>query len=154
MVFVSRLARVFSNAIVKRVYAKYREQLGVILACFMCLSISCMLFGSLIPIFALKIGVMALGYVIILFSRDPFRLYIQDVVFSRTPREQHQSLLTVMNFGVKLACAGVGLVYSAILVASPMIVVISIMLAIAIVEIALSLFLYRTVTAERDVEAR
>jgi hypothetical protein len=92
--------------------------------------------------------------VIILFSRDPFRLYVQDVVFSRTPREQHQSLLTVMNFGVKLASAGVGLVYSAILVASPMIVVISIMLAIAIVEIALSLFLYRTVTAERDVEAR
>ena len=90
---------------------------------------------------------MGLGYTIILFIRDPFRLYIQDVLFDCTPKEQHQTLITFMEFGVKIATAGMGLAFSAILLSYPMTVVISIMFAMTVAEILLSLVLYRAIMA-------
>ena len=151
-VFVSRLVRVLSNAIVRRVYEKLQAKMGVFLPLLMLSAVSAMLFGSFISVPPVKIAVMSLGYIIVLFSRDPFKLYMQDVILSSTPKTQHQTVITVLEFGVKLACAGVGLIYSAILVSHPMIVVISIMLALAAVEILLGLLLYRSVTAGKRVE--
>ena len=58
---------------------------------------------------------MAIGYIIILFARDPFRLFMQDAIFENTPKQQHQTLLTILEFGVKIGTAGIGLVFSAIL---------------------------------------
>ena len=105
-----------------------------------------MLFGSFIGQIAVKIAVMATGYAIILFARDPFKLYIHDFVLARTPKEQHQTLLTVLEFGVKIATSGIGLCFSAILTGFPMIVVISLMLAFSVIEILLSLKLYSEIT--------
>ena len=99
----------------------------------------------MIPQIIAKILVMSLGYTIILFVRDPFKLYVQDIVFENTPKEQHQTLLTVLEFGVKIATAGIGLGFAAILVSYPMAIVMSIMLAIGIAEILLSLRLYSEV---------
>jgi hypothetical protein len=96
---------------------------------------------------------MGVGYTVILFIRDPFRLYMQDVIFANTPKEQHQTLLTVMEFGVKIATAGIGLSFSAILLSFSMIVVVAIMLAIALIEIVLSILLYRWILIGREAVA-
>lgn len=103
------------------------------------------MFGAFIPQVVVKILVMGIGYTIILFIRDPFNLYIQDVLFECTPKEQHQTLLTILAFGVKIASAGIGLAFSAILLSYPMLVIIGIMFAIAIIEIILSTILYRAI---------
>ena len=98
--------------------------------------------------------VMSVGYIIILFIRDPFKLYIQDVVFENTPKEHHQTLLTLLEFGVKVATAGIGLGFSAILISFPMIVVMAIMLGISIIEIILSVMLYRAIlSGKKQVQA-
>ncbi len=149
IVCVSRIIRVISNMIFARLYEKYRAKMGVTLTLLLCLAIGSMLLGSLIGQIAVKIVVMALGYTIILFARDPFRLFIHDFVLARTPKEQHQTLLTVLEFGVKISTAGIGLGFSAILIGYPMIVVISIMFAISIIEILLSLKLYGKISREQ-----
>jgi len=145
VVAVSRIIRVLSNLAFAKVYKKYQKKMGIILSVFLATSIACLLFGSFIPSVIVKILVMAFGYSLILFIRDPFNLYIQDIVFAITPREQHQTLLTILNFGVKLATAGTGLAFSAILIGHPMLLVMAIMLAISIIEILLSLKLYREI---------
>jgi hypothetical protein len=103
-----------------------------------------------IPEIIVKILVMALGYSIILFIRDPFKLYIQDVLFDSTPKEEHQKLLTILEFGVKIATAGIGLGFSAILVGHPMVVIIAIMFAISIIEVILSVILYRAILIGKE----
>lgn len=85
------------------------------------------------------------------FIRDPFRIYIQDVLFTSTPKEQHQVLLSVLDLGVKIVTAGMGLVFSAILLRFSMIVIIGIMLAISFSEITLCIVLYRAITAGKRV---
>ena len=150
IVAVSRIMRVFSNAVVKKLYNRFQSKLGVVLPVLLCTAIGSMLFVSLIPYPMVKISVMAMGYMIILFARDPFNLYMQDVVLEHTPKEQHQTLLTILEFAVKIASAGIGLAYSAILITYPMTVVIAIVFAIATNEIGLSLKLYAAIKAGKS----
>ncbi len=147
IVCVSRIIRVISNVIFVKLYKRYGEKMGVALPILLFTSIGLLLVGSFIPSAVAMILVMGIGYTIILFIRDPFRLYVQDVLFAATPKEQHQTLLTVMEFGVKVATAGIGLGFSAILLGSPMVVVVTIMLAIALVGIAIAVWLYRAIMA-------
>ena len=146
MICVSRVIRVLSNVVFERLYGKYRAKMGVILLVLLGTALALMLFGSTIPPVAVKIVVMALGYTVVLFIRDPYRLYAQDVLFSSTPKEQHQTLLTVLEFGVKIATAGIGLGFSAILLGYPMIVVMAIMLGLSVLEILSGVVLYRWIS--------
>ena len=150
IVCVSRIIRVFSNVVFAKLYYKYQGKLGIVLPVMLSSSIAFMLFGSLIPQVVIKIIVMGIGYTIILFARDPFKLYMQDVIFENTPKEQHQTLLTMLEFGVKLTTAGFGLGFSAILINYPMIIVMALMLAISTIDIVLSIKLYKMVLIERS----
>ena len=142
--------RVFSNAILKQLYDKFQSKLGILLPLLLCAAIGCMLFGSFISYPAIKIVIMTTGHMIILFARDPFSLYMQDVVLENTPKEQHQALLTILEFAVKIVSASIGLAYSALLVTYPMIVVIAIAFTIAVIEIAISLKLYTAIKAGKS----
>jgi hypothetical protein len=150
IICVSRIIRVLSNVIFEKLYKKYQNKMGIALPVLLGTSIALLLFGSFIPEIIVKILVMALGYTIILFIRDPFKLYIQDVLFDSTPKEEHQKLLTILEFGVKIATAGIGLGFSAILVGHPMVVIIAIMFAISIIEVILSVILYRAILIGKE----
>lgn len=95
---------------------------------------------------------MSVGYVIILFVRDPFKLYMQDVIFENTPKEQHQTLITLLEFGVKIGTAGMGLSFAAILTEYSMIVVMAILFIIASIEIYLSIKLYKMIMIKKETQ--
>ena len=95
---------------------------------------------------------MSVGYVIILFARDPFKLYMQDVIFENTPKEQHQTLITLLEFGVKIGTAGMGLSFAAILTEYSMIVVMAILFIIASIEIYLSIKLYKMIMIKKETQ--
>ncbi|MBR4289214.1 MAG: hypothetical protein IKT52_01055 [Oscillospiraceae bacterium] len=147
VICVSRVVRVFSNILFARLYEKYQTKTGVALPVLLCTAIGLLLFGARIPGVFFKIAVMSLGYIIILFARDPFRLYIQDMLLEHTPAEQHQTLLTMMTLVMKVGTAGMGLGFSAVLLRFPMAVVMAILFVIAQLEILLSLKLYHMVEA-------
>ena len=150
IICVSRIIRVISNIIFEKLYKKYLDKMGIALPTLLGTSMGLMLFGSFIPQIIAKILVMAVGYTIVLFIRDPFNLYIQDVIFANTPKEQHQALLTVLVFGVKIATAGIGLAFSAILLNYPMRVIMAIMFAISFIVIILSIILYRSILIGKE----
>lgn len=152
IICVSRIIRVVSNVVFERLYKKHLDKMGIALPVLLGTAIALILFGSFIPIIILKILVMAVGYTIILFIRDPFKLYVQDVIFASTQKEQHQTLLTVLEFGVKIATAGIGLAFSAILLSYPMLVIIAIMLAISVIEVILSIMLYRAILIGKELK--
>ena len=152
IICISRIIRVFSNVIFDRLYYIYREKMGVVLTLLLVSSMVFILFGSFIPQIYFKISVMAAGYIIILFVRDPFRIYMQDVIFENTPKEQHQTLLTTLEFGVKLGTAAMGLSFSAILLDYPMIMVMVIMFVISILELIFSVKLYKMVLTAKNIK--
>ena len=152
VVFVSRVVRVLSNLIFGKLYKKHMSIIGIMFTILLTAAFSLLLFGSFIPQIVVKILVMGLGYAIILFARDPFKLYMVDTVFARTPKEQHKTILIVFGLGVKIATAGTGLVFSAILLSYPLSVTMGVMLVIAVITIALSAILHRMISAEKQPE--
>ena len=149
IVCASRIIRVLSNVAFAKIYCKYEEKLGIAFPVMLSGAIALIIFGSFIPQVLVKIILMGIGYAVILFARDPFNLYMQDVILANTPKEQHQALLAMLQFGVKITTAGLGLCFSAVLVTYPMIVVMALMLAISTIDIALGIKLYKMVLIEK-----
>ena len=143
---ISRIVRVISNILFNKIYIKYKNKVGVILSFILSLSLCLMLGGYLISFsIILKILVMSLGYIIILFIRDPFKVYMQDLALKKAEKEQQQSLLTTLELSRKIIRAIISLSFTVILVNNPMIIVITILIILSIVEIFISLKLYKMI---------
>ena len=142
----SRIMRVISNISFNKIHKKYEDKVGFLLPFLLCLSLCLMVAGSLITYsIILKILIMSLGYIIILFIRDPFKVYIQDLALKNVEKEQQQSLLTILDLSRKVIRAIMSLSFTAILVSNPMIIVISILVGLSIIEILISVYLYKLI---------
>ncbi len=142
VVALSRIVRVISNLFFVKVYKYFRDKIGVLLTIFLGMAIALQLFGSFIPPLWLRITVMAIGYLIVLFIRDPFRIYVQDVIFDLTEKEAHQTLITLMQFSVKVGTTALTFISAMILLEMPMWVAFTFTFVLAIIEIVLGFWLY------------
>lgn len=143
---ISRIVRVISNISFNKIHKKYKGKVGFLLPFLLSLSLCLMVGGYLITYsIILKILIMSLGYVIILFIRDPFKVYMQDLALKKAEKEQQQSLLTTLDLSRKIVRAIMSLSFTAILVNNPMIVVITILIILSVIEIFISLYLYRMI---------
>ena len=148
---ISRIVRVISNMAFNKIHSKYQEKVGVILPILLSISIISMILGSFITNSAImKFSIMSLGYIIILFIRDPFKVYIQDLALKNVGKEGQQSLLTIMELSRKIGRAIMSLSFTIILVNNPMIVVMTILFILSIIEILISIKLYKIVLNKKD----
>ena len=75
---ISRIVRLLSNIKFDKIHKKYKDKVGIMLPVALTISLILMIIGyniSNIPV--IKFGIMSLGYIIILFIRDPFKVYMQ-----------------------------------------------------------------------------
>ena len=151
---ISRIVRVVSNIAFNKIHSKYKEKVGVILPILLSLSVVLMILGSLIRnSIMLKFGIMSLGYIIILFIRDPFKVYMQDLALRKVGKERQQSLLTTMELSRKIGRAIMSLSFTMILVNNPMITVIVILFILSIIEILISIKLYKSIVSRKEVKS-
>lgn len=149
----SRIVRVISNMFFYKIHNKYKEKVGIILPILLGISIIFMILGSFIRNFIiLKFSIMSLGYIIILFIRDPFKVYMQDLALRNVKKEEQQSLLTTMELSRKVVRATMSLSFTMILVNNPMITVITILLILSIIEIIISIKLYTLILTKNEIK--
>lgn len=70
---------------------------------------------------------------------------MQDLALKKAEKEQQQSLLTTLDLLRKIVRAIMSLSFTVILVNNPMIVVIIILIILSVIEIFISLYLYRMI---------
>ena len=151
---ISRIVRVVSNIAFNKIHDKYKEKVGVILPILLSISIILMIMGSFIGnSVIIKFGIMSLGYIIILFIRDPFKVYMQDLALRKVGKEGQQSLLTTMELSRKIGRAIMSLSFTIILVNNPMITVIAILFILSIMEILISIKLYKSIVSRKEVKS-
>lgn len=146
ILFISRIVRLLSNIKFDKIHKRYKDKVGIALSVALSISLILMIIGyniNNIPI--IKFGVMSLGYIIILFIRDPFKVYMQDLALKNTDRKSQQTLLTTMELSRKIVRTIMSLSFTAILVKNPMVLVISILVVLSIMEIFVSLYLYKMI---------
>ena len=143
---ISRIVRVISNISFNKIHEKYQDKVGVILAVLLLFSLCLMLGGYFISFsIILKIIIMSLGYIIILFIRDPFKVYMQDLALKKAEKEQQQTVLTMLDLSRKIVRAIMSLSFTAILVNNTMTIVITVLIILSVIEIFISLYLYRII---------
>lgn len=151
---ISRIVRVVSNIAFNQIHSKYKEKIGVILPILLSISIMLMVLGSFMgKSVIIKFSMMSLGYIIILFIRDPFKVYMQDLALRNVGKERQQSLLTTMELSRKVGRAIMSLIFTMILVNHPMITVIAILFILSIIEIFISIKLYKLVINGKKVKS-
>lgn len=151
---ISRIIRVISNIAFNKIHSKYKEKVGVILPILLSISIILMIIGSFIRNSTmLKFGIMSLGYIIILFVRDPFKVYMQDLALRNVGKAKQQSLLTTMELSRKIGRAIMSFSFIIILMNNPMITVIAILFILSIIEILVSIKLYKLVVNGKEVKS-
>ena len=150
---ISRVIRVISNIFFNNIHNKCKEKVGVILPILLFSSIVLMILGSIIArSIIVKFVIMSLGYVIILFVRDPFKVYMQNLALNNVKREEQQTLLTTMELSRKVVRAIMSLSFTIILVNNPMITVMIILFILSIIEIIISIKLYKLVVNSKVIE--
>lgn len=143
---ISRIVRVISNMLFNKVHERYKDKVGVILPVLLLISCILMILGSFIKDFViLKFSIMSLGYIIILFIRDPFKVYMQDLALKNIDKNSQATLLTTMELARKVGRAIISLSFTLILLDNPMITVITILSILSVIEILVSIKLYRLV---------
>lgn len=148
---ISRIVRVVSNISFNKIHKKYQDKIGIILSVLLCSSLVLMILGySISSSLVLKFVIMGLGYIVILFIRDPFKVYMQDLALKNSPKECHPTLLTILDLYRKIVRAIMSLCFTALLVNNPMILVISILLVLSIIEIFISIYLYRIIIRNNE----
>lgn len=141
---VSRIVRVISNISFNKIHNKCNDKIGFLLPILLLLSLCLIGCGYFITSSVkLKIIIMSLGYIIILFVRDPFKVYIQDLVLRKSKNHHQQSLLTTLDLSRKIVRLIVSLSFTIILINNPMIIIIIILIILVVIEIIISLYLYK-----------
>lgn len=150
---VSRIVRLLSNIKFDKIHKKYEDKVGIMLPVGLLISLILMLIGynvSNMPV--MKFVIMGLGYVIILFIRDPFKVYMQDLALKNTDKNRQQTLLTTMELSRKIVRTIISLSFTTILLKYPMVLVISILTILSIIEIFVSIYLYKIIMNNNEKE--
>ena len=146
IVVVSRVARLFANLIFEKVYSKFLEKFHIFIATMLLLAFALVICGHFIvePLM-FKFIVMATGFCIILMIRDPFRIFMQDLVLSNTKYSEQQVIFAYMDLGRKIGTAVISILITAILTKLSLIYVIIIMLILAVAHCFVAIKLYKLI---------
>ncbi len=153
VVFVSRVVRVVANILFYKIYNRIKDKVGVLFSFVLFLSFIFLILGTFIkglPI--LKYSIMSIGYIIILFARDPFKVYINHLVLSFTTHKEHRRVMMLLEFARKLMAAIISVTFAAILTAKPMLFIIILYAIYAVLEIGISCYLYIKIKKYRMVK--
>ncbi|MBQ9387826.1 MAG: hypothetical protein IJU01_04095, partial [Lachnospiraceae bacterium] len=133
-----------SNATFYKIHIRFKNKVGVALAMLLSLSTLFFIIGYYLPApLAVKVSVMSLGYLVILFIRDPFKVYAENILLKAVTIDKQQTMLTALDFFRKVVRALISISFAALLTVNPLILVIIILFALSAVEIIISFLLYK-----------
>ncbi len=108
-IFISRISRLTSNLIFMKIYNKFKEKMLFILEVCLIISFCCLLIGNSINNM-IGIWIMAIGFFIYLFIRDPFDNYMRKLLFEHSSELVHDKIMNYLNLSRKIF----SLIYSSV----------------------------------------
>ena len=141
----SRIARLFRMILYGKIYTWMKEKSLFLFPCCLLFSFLLIISGYCISFLPLKFFLMAFGFCLILSVRDPFRLYIQDMVLRITSSEQHQTLISYIELARKIGISFCCFIISVVLFHWELIYAIVAISLLAFSEIIIAIRLYRMV---------
>ena len=141
-VFISRIARVIGNLSFTKIYYTYKNKVGIIFAtmifsAYLFISVGYFIYSPIIKFF-----LMAIGFSLILMSRDPFKTYMQDIVLKMIEEKDHKMGIAYLEYSRKIGTTILSISVAITLIkVEPIYIIISLgMLTILQIYIMLNLY--------------
>ncbi len=116
IISLSRIARIVSNILFDKLYRKLKDKINIVLTLGLVIAFLLIIAGNFIDANVMfKIEIIAFGFFVILAVRDPFKIYIQDLILRVTEPEEQQSIFAHLELGKKIGTTIMGFVVSAAL---------------------------------------
>lgn len=146
IILLSRISRIISNVLFDKMYRKLKDRINIALCGGLILAFGLIIFGNFIKgDVVLKIGTMACGFFLILAVRDPFKIYIQDLILRVTEPEEQQAIFAHLELARKIGQTLIGFVVSVALLRVDMIWVIVGIAMIALMTLKTTIRLFEVV---------
>lgn len=141
MICVSRVVRIASNIVSYHLYRKLNRAIYPFLIGALLLSVLLVTIGSFVTIKSLQVAIMILGYIIILFIRDPYKVFIYDLALTKCNEEEQKSMVVYLQLSFKIFYAAFLLGITALLKVRPMISMMILFIIVALISVGLNLYL-------------
>ncbi len=134
IIFISRIIRIIGDVVYKKIYNKINDKTVRIILSLLVLSLVSLITSYFINDIAIKIVIMTFGFCLILFVRDPIKLYMQDYILKNFESSKHQKYLTYLNFARKVGMTITSGIISLILTKYSLVYALFVLLLICIVN--------------------
>lgn len=136
IVFISRIARLLGNMIFGKVYLKIKNKMSIILTVLLSIAFFLLILGHFLNIpFMYKLIIMALGFFLILATRDSFQVYIEDVSLNIVNKDEQQKIMVDIEVYRKWGTLILSAIFTLILMKYELIVIECILLILSVIEI-------------------
>lgn len=98
----SRISRVMANAVFDKMYKKLKQNLIILINFLVIISASLMIIGSLINYNVIGTLVMAIGFCILLFARDPIMIFTKVELFNNCEVKDQEIVMHRYNLSRKI----------------------------------------------------
>lgn len=116
IIALSRISRIVANVVFDRIYKKLKDKVNLALCGAFILALLCIVLSNFINTnIYWKFGLMISGFCIILAVRDPFKIYIQDLILRVSEPAEQQTLFAYLELGKKIGTTLMGFAASAVL---------------------------------------
>lgn len=136
IVFISRIARLVGNVIFGKVYQKIKDKMSIVLTICLSMAFLLLIIGHYINVaFIYKVIFMAIGFFLILATRDSFQIYIEDVALSISNKDEQQKIVIDIEVYRRVGTLILSAIFTLILMQCDLVVVEFILLGLSIGEI-------------------
>lgn len=141
MICISRVVRIVSNIVSYHLYRKLKKNIYPVLMGALLLAVLLTTIGSFVNIKSLQVVIMIFGYIIILFLRDPYKVFMYDLALTKCNEEEQKSMVVYLQLSYKLFYAAFLLGITALLKVRPMISMMILLIIVALISVGLNLYI-------------
>lgn len=144
IIATSRVARILGNLLFRRIYTKLENKTNMLLSLMVIIAFACIWIGSYLDsCLLIKFIIMTIGFDIILAIRDPFELYINDLVLKNTKPEEHQKVVSYLQLSRRIVATILSLIFSILLIRIDLVYIIICLMILAIIALVINSKLYK-----------
>ena len=115
IIFLSRIARVLGNIIFNKIYNRFKDKLSIIINILLIIALIFILLGDLVQNGYIGIGVITIGFSLLLLLRDSTENYGRTILFNNTPNRFHDEFSVYYTLSRKIGKFSISLIVSIIL---------------------------------------
>lgn len=149
IISLSRISRIIGNISFGKIYNKYKDKVSIPLFIMLTLSFVFLVLGYFLNSnINFKFILMTIGFCIILATRDSIKTYIYDLSLKISTEKERQAVTIYLEFARRIGSGIVSLIATLILTKVTLIYVIGCLLVLAVIELMLSIKIYKMMKKE------